>query len=173
MFIYTEANNTIQSIYHKRGNDKYVPPTPSDSSDISSLKKEVGELRERVADLQSDKILLEEELKEFQVSRDAANSERSKVCFQLVIPIPKSTFSFHMAYLSFVSQVLQLEKSNKNLSKELHDLKIDIEGQQVKIRQQTKELKDAVAAKKMAMEEFTDLNIKVCVHPVYCVWESQ
>jgi len=58
-------------------------------------------------------------------------------------------------------QVVQLEKTNKSLSKELGELKVDLEGQQQKIRQQTKELKDAVAARKLAMEEFTELNEKV------------
>jgi len=57
--------------------------------------------------------------------------------------------------------VLQLEKSNKTINKELSDLKSEVDSQQAKIRQQTKELKDAVTAKKFAMEEFTQLNEKV------------
>lgn len=58
-------------------------------------------------------------------------------------------------------QVLQLEKANKSISKELGDMRQELESQQAKIRQQTKELKDAVAAKKLAMDEFTEMNIKV------------
>ena len=58
-------------------------------------------------------------------------------------------------------QVLQLEKSNKTLSKELSELRSDVEEQQAKIRQQTKELKDAVTARKLAMDQFTELNEKV------------
>ena len=58
-------------------------------------------------------------------------------------------------------QVLQLEKANKSAHKELSDIKSELESQQVKIRQQTKELKDAVTARKLAMDEFTELNEKV------------
>lgn len=57
--------------------------------------------------------------------------------------------------------MLQLEKSNKTLSKDLTELKSDVESQQAKIRQQTKELKDAVTARKLAMDQFTELNEKV------------
>lgn len=60
-----------------------------------------------------------------------------------------------------VSQVQHLEKTNKSITKELSDLKSDVDTQQAKIRQQTKELKDAVAARKLAMDEFTELNEKV------------
>lgn len=49
------------------------------------------------------------------------------------------------------------------MSRELSDVRHDLEAQQAKVRQQTKELKDALAAKKLAMEEFTELNVKVCV----------
>ena len=57
--------------------------------------------------------------------------------------------------------MLQLEKANKSAHKELSDIKSELESQQVKIRQQTKELKDAVTARKLAMDEFTELNEKV------------
>lgn len=58
--------------------------------------------------------------------------------------------------------MLQLEKSNKTITRELSDVKYELEAQQARVRQQTKELKDALAAKKLAMEEFTELNVKVC-----------
>lgn len=46
---------------------------------MAALEKEVGELRERVADLQSDKILLEEELRETVTHQQSeAQGDRSK-----------------------------------------------------------------------------------------------
>lgn len=58
-------------------------------------------------------------------------------------------------------QVLQLERANQSTSKELSDIKTELELQQGKLRQQTKELKDAVTSRKLTMDEFTELNDKV------------
>jgi len=80
---FSEANNTIQSIHHKGG--AIALTTPSD--DVANLQKEVGELRERVADLQSDKMLIEEELKEAQAGRDEVEVKSAKVHVQAPQPI--------------------------------------------------------------------------------------
>lgn len=69
----TEAHKTIQTLHH--GSSPAVSPAPavpsSSSADVlpngetaAALERQVEQLRERVADLQSDKILLEEEVKE-------------------------------------------------------------------------------------------------------------
>lgn len=72
-----EANKTIQTVHHKAGSVSLMPA--SASADMLALEKEVNDLRERVADLQSDKVLIEEELKEAVSSRDQAQGDRTKV----------------------------------------------------------------------------------------------
>lgn len=48
---------------------------------MTALEKELSELRERVADLQSDKVLIEEELKEALTGQDQQEEKSSaKVC---------------------------------------------------------------------------------------------
>ena len=68
-----EANNTIQSIHHQRGGVALTTPT----ADVSALENELGELRERVADLLSDKMLIEEQLRDATAGRDEVEKVRS------------------------------------------------------------------------------------------------
>lgn len=49
------------------------------STDAAALEREVSELRERVADLQSDKVLIEEELREAITGRDQVEAKSAKV----------------------------------------------------------------------------------------------
>lgn len=82
----TEANNTIQSIHHTGGG---VSLLKAPTADVSALEREVGELRERVADLQSDKMLMEEELREAVAGRDEAEDEQSAKVSKPVSAVPR------------------------------------------------------------------------------------
>ncbi len=56
------------------------------------------------------------------------------------------------------AQLRQLEKSNKVLKQEKEDLQRDLQELQDRYKSQTKDLRDAITQRKIAMEEFTDIN---------------
>mgnify|MGYP001804237611 CR=1 FL=1 len=95
---YTEANNTIQSIHHSGGGVSLLK-TPG-SADVTALETELGELRERVADLQSDKVLMEEELREALAGQHQQHEKSTKVCHQNI--------RYGMSLLKYVTKYLQL-----------------------------------------------------------------
>ena len=54
----------------------------TNTADVTALERELSEMKERVADLQSDKMLIEEELKEAITGRDEVEGAKSaKVSF--------------------------------------------------------------------------------------------
>ena len=79
-----EANKTIQMIHNKDGVTLPVAP----SQDVSELESELSALRERVADLQSDKMLMEEELRDTIAERDNAEGDKSAQVRSLVRVVP-------------------------------------------------------------------------------------
>ena len=59
------------------------------------------------------------------------------------------------------AQAKALEKSNKLIKQEREDLQRELQELQDRTKQQTKELREALQQRKMAMDEFTDINEKL------------